>query len=1162
MASLIPGYEYDIFISYRHNDNRSGWVTEFVRNLQEELAATIKEPLCVYFDKNPHDGLLETHNVDKSLDGKLKCLVFIPILSQTYCDENSYAWNQEFCAFNRWAIDDHFGRDIKLRNGNVACRILPVKVHDLDADDLRALANVIGGPLRPIEFIYKEPGVNRPLKVNDETFENFNKTRYPNQINKVANAIKDIVISLKNFGNPGFYSAINQNLTEAAETPQAKSIVVLPFQDMSSEKDQEYFCDGLSEELINSLTKVKGIHVVARTSAFSFKGKESDVRKIGERLKVESLLEGSVRKAGNHLRITAQLINVADGFHQWSGQYDRELSDIFAIQDEISLAIVENLKGELLGKERAAMLKRQTIDIEAHNLYLKGRHFWNKWTPDDFRKSIAFFERAVEHDADYAMAYVSLAEARYHLGVGYWGVRPLDMIPDAIEAVTRAIEINTGLAEAHAILGAIKLWHEFDLKSAEGELRRSLQLNPGAALVHDYFSHLLTAKGIHEEAIEETEKAIVLDPLSNVIIANAGLACYRARKYDKAIGHFLKLRELYPHLPLWSLVGFPYTQKKMFDEAIDAFKAGVAFSGGHPAYLSLLGYGYAAAGRVADARAIILELEKHRKTEYLWDVPIAMIYSELRETDIALDLLEQAYEDRAGWIVWLGVEPAFQNIHNHPRYVALLNKIGLSTSAVAAESPLRSISSQKNGKSIVVLPFENISSDEENEYFSDGLTEEIIADLSNVRELSVISRSSSMSFKGTKRKITEIAREVDVQYVLEGSVRKSGDNLRITAQLIDGLADEHVWAGKYSGTMQDVFNIQEKVSRAIVSILKLKLTNDEKAKLASRPVGNIQAYELCLKAQYEFYTFKEEALLRAINYLEAALEIVGDNNFIYGNIGIINCNLYNIAGNVQEEYLKKAQMLADKMFLLEPYTSEWHSLQGFIGVFSGSKKTMLRHFESAYQANPNNTTNLVFLGLGYFYCGQANSAEKVLKELKEIDPFNFGHELVMSLVSYSRGEREVALEWSRASYCKNRDVPQNQLYHAYFLACNNCQEEACSVFDRMITQGAGSIFDPMGRFLKYAVQGEKTKALQALSDETCAKLRKDPEWSWLIAGGYALIGENEESLDWLESIVDLDFMNYPLLSEHDVFLRSIRGEARFARLMEKVKLEWEQFSSR
>src|SRR5258706_6953826 len=197
MSSIVHGFEYDIFISYRHNDNRSDWVTEFVKALQEELASTIKELLNIYFDTNPHDGLLETHNVDKSLEGKLKCLIFIPIISQTYCDPKSFAWQHEFCAFNKFAKEDSFGRDIKLSNGNVASRILPIKIHDLDAEDKTTIENEIDGQLRAIEFIFNSAGVSRPLTPTDKREENLNHFFYRDQINKVARAIKELIAGIQ-----------------------------------------------------------------------------------------------------------------------------------------------------------------------------------------------------------------------------------------------------------------------------------------------------------------------------------------------------------------------------------------------------------------------------------------------------------------------------------------------------------------------------------------------------------------------------------------------------------------------------------------------------------------------------------------------------------------------------------------------------------------------------------------------------------------------------------------------------------------------------------------------------------------------------------------------------------------------------------------------------
>ena len=355
MAAL-PNFEYDIFVSYRHNDNLDGWVSGFVEALEKELKATVKEPLSIYFDKNPHDGLLETHHVDKSLEGKLKCLIFIPIISQTYCDEKSFAWQHEFCAFNRLSKEDQLGRDIRLSNGNVASRILPIKIHDLDTTDKAVFENELGGALRAIEFIYKEPGVNRPLKPTDSKTDNQNKTDYRNQINKVANAAKEIIVALRNpptsspklearTSNPEKKSRKKVSLIisvallllialgyflyqqlPSSETPTLdKSIAVLPFTNMTNDSTQNYFTDGMADDILNHLSKIADLRVKSRTSTLQYRNTNKTMPQIAEELGAGTILEGSVRKVGNQVRIVVQLIDARNDVHIWSETYDRPL---------------------------------------------------------------------------------------------------------------------------------------------------------------------------------------------------------------------------------------------------------------------------------------------------------------------------------------------------------------------------------------------------------------------------------------------------------------------------------------------------------------------------------------------------------------------------------------------------------------------------------------------------------------------------------------------------------------------------------------------------------------------------------------------------------------------------------------------------------------------
>jgi TolB-like protein len=379
MASLIPGYEYDIFISYRQKDNKGDrWVSEFVEALKTELESTFKEEISVYFDINPHDGLLETHSVNRSLEDKLKCLIFIPIISRTYCDPKSFAWEHEFVAFNKIAKEDRFGRDIRLTSGNVASRILPVKIHDLDPEDKALLENELGGVLRCVEFIYKSAGVNRPLRANeDHPQDNLNKTYYRDQINKVANAVKEITSAVKKYNqqdgefpkevvktNPEPSKKLKPKIIIASfvllvlivlgyffipiryksDKQLEKTIAVLPFRNLSNDTTQLYFCDGFMEEILNNLQKINSFTVRSRTSSEQYRDTKKSLTVIGNELNVNYLIEGSVGREGDNLKIWVQLIDSKADKHVWSNDYTRESKQIFSLQSEIAKNIASELK--------------------------------------------------------------------------------------------------------------------------------------------------------------------------------------------------------------------------------------------------------------------------------------------------------------------------------------------------------------------------------------------------------------------------------------------------------------------------------------------------------------------------------------------------------------------------------------------------------------------------------------------------------------------------------------------------------------------------------------------------------------------------------------------------------------------------------------------------
>jgi eukaryotic-like serine/threonine-protein kinase len=457
-----------------------------------------------------------------------------------------------------------------------------------------------------------------------------------------------------------------------------KSIAVLPFEDLSPAKNNESFCDGISDTLIDALTHIEGLWVPARTSAFSFKGKTQDIREIGQKLGVENVLEGSVQVAGDNLRVTARISNVQDGRQVWSEIYNRKMADIFAIQDDIAQGIVAALKIKLLGEKAGPLVKNYTENLEAYSLYLQGRNFWNKRNPSDLIKSIEYFERAIEIDPNYALAYGGLGDAYYILGNnGLWP--PEKAYPQAKAAVLKALEIDDKLAEAHATLGSIMSDYEWDFAGSEKEFKLAIELNPGYATAHQFYGYHLSDLGRHEEAIKEIRIARSLDPLSPRISANVGLFLYYARRYGQAVEELIKALEVDPnHAATYWFLGWAYEAMGKYEDALRCYhRVNELLSipwGQGPNVASC----YALMGKRKEAREILNALIEYSKKHYFPSTSLAWTLSALGEKDQAFAWLEKAFRERDPFLLmYLRNLHLFNPLRSDPRYKELLRKIGL-----------------------------------------------------------------------------------------------------------------------------------------------------------------------------------------------------------------------------------------------------------------------------------------------------------------------------------------------------------------------------------------------------------------------------------------------------------------------------------------------------
>jgi serine/threonine protein kinase/tetratricopeptide (TPR) repeat protein len=461
------------------------------------------------------------------------------------------------------------------------------------------------------------------------------------------------------------------SVTDIRAEPEA-SIAVLPFRDMSPQKDQEYFCDGMAEEIINALVRIEGLRVAALTSAFQFKNKAFDVRTIGDKLSVGAVLEGSVRKAGNRLRVTAQLVNVADGYHIWSERYDRDMEDVFAIQDDISEAIVKALAPRLVVRKPKSAAQRSQ-NLEVYNLYLRGRYHWNKRIPPEIRKAIEYFNKALELDPEYALAYAGLADCYLLLD----RTPPKEIYAKARAAATRALELESTLAEPHTTLAWVAVNSEYDWDTAEMEFKKSLELNPNYATGHQWYAIYLMARTRFEDAFLEIERAKELDPLSPIIKTAAGWIRCCARQYDRALEEVRGALDMDPDfMPAHSILAEVYKGKGMSEESLMATKAMLDRLGYHD-MADAMERAYRESGLRTALEFLLDRLSGGEPFGEFVDHAIAELLVELGRYDEAFTHLERAYARRESEFPLFSVMPPFDPLRSDPRFQDLLRRIGL-----------------------------------------------------------------------------------------------------------------------------------------------------------------------------------------------------------------------------------------------------------------------------------------------------------------------------------------------------------------------------------------------------------------------------------------------------------------------------------------------------
>ena len=768
------------------------------------------------------------------------------------------------------------------------------------------------------------------------------------------------------------------------------SLAVLPLKllDLNqSDSGPDFLGTGLADALITRLSGLRNFAVRPTSSVLRY-GADADPLRAGRELGVTFVLDGRIRRSADRIRVTIQLLNVKDETTAWAGQFDEQFTDVLNLEDSISSHVAEAIVPQLTVDERLRLAKRGTDNPQAHEAYLRGRFYWNTFTEDGFAKALVCYQQAIALDSNYALAHAGLAA--YHNWLGVFSVMPFaECAAAAYEAASTAVEIDPTLAEAHAALGQAILCRDFAWASAEHELVRAIELDPNYPPARIWYALQLAMEGRFSESLREAHTARDLDPMAIISRFSVVWCSYHARRFDDAYRLARATVENEPH-NLMMLYGLSFSCSGLgrHQEAIEAANKSVELMGKASHTLGRLGAAHAAAGNVAEAESVLKEMEQLAERRYISPYHMALVNAALGRVEATLDLLDQAYDLNDAKLLWLAVDPELDDLHGHPRFNDILRKLDHRLAAL----PAIATQLRPDQESIAVLPLRVLSPAGENtgdEYLGIGLTDAIITRLSNVQRLVVRPTSSVLRYHGAAVDPLSAGRDLGIDYVVDGTLRRVGNRIRVTAQLLSVSEGVTRWAEHFDEDSTDVLQIEDSISERIATALLPQLTGDEQRQLSKRGTDNSEAFEAYLRGRYYWNSYTETGFAKALECYKHAIEL--DPQYALAYTGI--ADYYNWLGvfgiKPFVETSAAAKQAASKAVELDSTSAEAYTALGFAIVCHDFDWAVAEaHHRRAIEINPNYATAHHWYGFHLLMEGRFDEALQQMLQARRLDPLS------------------------------------------------------------------------------------------------------------------------------------------------------------------------------
>ena len=955
-----------------------------------------------------------------------------------------------------------------------------------------------------------------------------------------------------------------------------KALAVLPLDDLSSDANQEYFADGMTEAITAELSKIKALKVISRTSAMRFKDSELLMSEIATQLGVDGLIEGSVQRDGDEVRVTVQLIDGSSDAHLWTNTYDSTMKSVLKLQSDVALAIADAIEAQLTGDERARIAKSHPVEPAAYDAYVRGMRYREVGTREQLATSIQLLEEATRLDPNFAEAWAELGYLYPAVQLSAEEGDRRETISKARAASLKALELDSDLPMVHFALGWIAMTHDRAWEQAERSFRRSLELDPNFVRGRFTYGYYFMYVGRRREAIEQVDMISDLDAQDPLTIRRVQTVYLRNGQAERASDGLERLLSAHP--------GFPGVNGDLMEaylllgddaNAIAAAEREVESSGRAPSALALAATAYALSGQADRARAALDEALRN-ETGLISPIGAVRPLVLLGDLDAAFQRMEAAFDagdSPSGYMRnWPYDDRFITDSHvirfrNDPRYRRLIDRIKLpplppdhpgyaeeqawlaqKEAAADANAPIRKIA---------VLPFKNISEDPQQEFFVDGMTEALISELVKIKSITVISPWSAMHFKNSDKTLPEIARELEVDGLVTGSAMKEGNEVRMTAQLIRAATDNHLWAETYTRTLENVLKLQAEVALAITAEIKAVVTPDERSRVNAAKTVNIEAYELYIQGRRYWSLRSPEGFDRARDLFTKSLEL--DPGFALGHVGL--ADTYFVLSDYylmpSAEALRLGREEAEIALALDPALGEAYATLGFIGMaqnwdWNGAEKAFL----TAIELSPNHATAHHWYGVFLSSTGRNSHAEEQVRLAYQLDPASpvIAADYALRLVRNGQTQEAGALaERLEAQYPGNARV-QMGLTRLYVELGR--YDDTLAAAERMVAAEGSKVYASLYKAVALAHLGRADEARNLIED---AVLGADAISRVQIARAYTVLNDLDRAFEWLTKAADT---HDPYVWRLKLFIEfdALESDPRYQALLRRMNFPVEQAS--